>query len=155
MLQFAYGSNLDFNQTRARCRSARFVSKALLPDYRLCFPRYGLARRCGVASIEPAEGDHVWGVVYEIPDDEVSNMDKAEDFNRDRPYDQNSYYRVEIEVLPNGDPATPITVFTYIAVPQPKPPLPNADYRDTIVRGAIASGLPEEYVKRLEAIEIA
>jgi len=82
-------------------------------------------------------------------------MDEAEDFEPNRPPDQNSYNRVQIEVLRNGKPATPITVFTYIAVPQPKPPLPNADYRNTIIRGARASGLPEEYVKRLEAIRIA
>jgi gamma-glutamylcyclotransferase (GGCT)/AIG2-like uncharacterized protein YtfP len=155
MLQFAYGSNLDINQARVRCPSAQFIAKALLPDYRLCFPRTGWPRGCGVASVEPADGDHVWGVVYDIADVHVSEMDQAEKFDPNLPRDQNTYNRVQIRVLLDGNVNTPIKVFIYIAVPEPNPLPPNAAYRDTIVGGARASNLPDDYVKRLEAIRIS
>jgi len=155
MLNFAYGSNLDFKQARTRCPSAQFISKALLPDYRLCFPRNGVARGCGVASVEPADGEHVWGVVYDIADVDVSKMDKAEDFDPNRPHEQNSYNRVQIPVLLDGNVNMPSTVSIYIAVPQANPLLPNANYRDTIIRGARAWELPVDYVKKLEAIIVS
>jgi gamma-glutamylcyclotransferase len=153
MLIFAYGSSLDFKQTRARCPSAKFVAKALLKDHRLCFPRCGSKRGCGVASVECARGDHVWGVVYDIADEDVPKMDKCEGFDPNR--SQNSYNRAQIIVLSDGNAATPMTVVTYIAEPQENPPLPNANYRDTIVCGARAWKLPDDYVKRFEAIKIS
>jgi gamma-glutamylcyclotransferase (GGCT)/AIG2-like uncharacterized protein YtfP len=152
---FAYGSSLDFKQTRARCPSAQFVAKALLTDHKLCFPRYGSNRGCGVASVECADGDHVWGVVYDIADDDVPKMDKAEGFDPNRAPDQNCYNRAQITVLRDGNAGRPIAAFTYIAEPQANPPLPNANYRDTIVCGARAWELPDDYVKRLEAIKIS
>ncbi len=155
MLYFAYGSNLDSKQMRARCPSAQFVDKALLRDHGLCFPRYGSTRGCGVASIEPADGHHVWGVVYDVADDDVSKMDECEGFDPSRPPDKNCYNHAQITVLREGNVATPITVFTYIAERQANPPLPNANYRDSIVCGARAWKLPDDYVKRLEAIKIS
>jgi gamma-glutamylcyclotransferase (GGCT)/AIG2-like uncharacterized protein YtfP len=155
MLLFAYGSNLDFKQTRARCPSAQFVAKALLTGHRLYFPRYGSNWDCGVASVDDSDGDHVWGVVYDIADDDVPKMDTSEGFNPNRHEEQNSYNRVSVCVLLDGNAASPVAAFTYIAVPQPNPQLPNANYREAIVRGARAWKLPNDYVNMLEAIRIS
>jgi hypothetical protein len=155
MLLFAYGSNLDFNQVRARCPSAQFVAKALLTDYRLYFPRYGPKWGCGVASVADSERDHLWGVAYDIADDDVLKMDTCEGFNSKRRPEQNSYNRLQVSVLRDGNVATPLTAFTYIAVPQPNPPLPNANYRATLEKGARDWKLPDDYVKMLEAIRIS
>jgi len=124
-------------------------------DHRLCFPRYGTKWDCGVASVERASGDQVWGVVYDIADDDVPKMDTCEGFNPKRPREQNSYNRLPVSLLLDGNAAAPVTAITYIAVPQPNPPLPNAKYRETIVRGARAWKLPDHYVKTLEAIRIS
>lgn len=85
----------------------------------------------------------------------VSEMDEAEKFDPNLPHDQNTYNRVQIRVLLDGSVNTPITVFIYIAVPERNPLPPNAAYRETIVRGARASNLPDDYVKRLEGIRIS
>ncbi len=41
-------------------------------------------------------------------------------------------------------------VFTYFADPQPNPPLPNIEYKNLILSGAMHWHPPEEYVRRLQ-----
>ena len=55
MLYVAYGSNMDWEQMRARCPTARFVGIAELRDHELVFPRKSKKRRCGVASALPTK----------------------------------------------------------------------------------------------------
>ena len=73
MLYFAYGSNMNWLQMQNRCPSARFLYRAVLPDYKLAFTRKSVKRGCGVADVVPARGQNAWGVVYEI-----SNLDVEE-----------------------------------------------------------------------------
>ena len=80
MLTFAYGSNMDCGQMKDRCPSVSFVCVAVLRDYRLCFPRKSKKRDCGVAGVERGEGCNVWGVVYEINEADVGNLDATEGY---------------------------------------------------------------------------
>ena len=52
MLYYAYGADLDPSQMRQRCPQARYVNKARLDGYALCFPRWSDRRLHAVASIE-------------------------------------------------------------------------------------------------------
>jgi hypothetical protein len=57
VLYFAYGSNMNWEQMKTRCPSARFVAVALLPDYKLAFTRKSINRGCGVADGVLLDGD--------------------------------------------------------------------------------------------------
>jgi gamma-glutamylcyclotransferase len=153
VLYFAYGSNLDWAQMKARCPSARFVGLAKLADYRLAFTRRSINRGCGVADAVPATGRAVWGVVFEISELEIPELDRSEGFRPGRA--RNSYWRRECAVLVDGDHARPLTVTTYLAEPEPDPPLPNQHYKGLIVAGARRWRLPADYIAELESIEVA
>ena len=155
MIYFAYGSNLDFAQMRNRCPSAQFVATARLPDYCLAFTRESRRRGCGVADVLPAQGQSVWGVVYNIAETEIGLLDQDEGYRPGRPAENNSYVREQRHVLRDGDAEQPLVASIYIANPQPNPPLPNNDYKRQIVNGARFWHLPSEYVARLEQIAVS
>src|SRR5436189_6237039 len=84
---------MDWAQMKERCPFAKFVCRAKLPSHRLAFTLRSYSRRCGVADILRDETREVWGVVYELRESELKNLDKDEDFNPGRPDDQNEYTR--------------------------------------------------------------
>lgn len=153
MLYFAYGSNMDWAQLKARCPSAAFVGVARLADHRLAFTRKSANRGCGVADVVPTSGRDVWGAVYQLSEIDVGALDKSEGYRPGR--DKNSYWRRECMVFLDGDEKRPVTVQTYNADPHPSPPLPNQVYKDLILSGARYWHLPAEYIAELEAIEVS
>jgi gamma-glutamylcyclotransferase len=153
MLCFAYGSNMNWDQMRDRCRSAQFLGVASLRDHRLAFPRRSRERNCGVASAVTAERAEVWGVVYEVPDMEVAALDESEGFRPGRERDRNAYVREERHVYRDGDEQRPLLVQVYFAHPQENPPRPSAEYKKLIVEGAEWWHLPSDYIDQLKRIE--
>lgn len=153
MLYFAYGSNMNWQQMRERCSSARFVGIAFLPDHKLAFTRKSVKRGCGVADAVGEDGRKIWGAVYEIDDLDVGKLDVSEGYRPGR--EKNSYWRRECLVLLDGDQQRPLTASSYFGDPQLDPPLPNGEYKQMIVSGARHWHLPEEYVRDLEAIEVS
>jgi hypothetical protein len=143
---------MNWNQMRDRCPSSRFVGIANLPDHKLAFTRRSVNRGCGVADVVAEEGARVWGVVYEIADDDIGKLDASEGFSEGRK--KNSYVRHGCQVHLGGLEQRPLTVSTYFGNPQPNPPLPNATYKNLIIAGARHWRLPEDYIQRLEQIEV-
>ncbi len=95
MLYFAYGSNLDERQMRARCPSAVIVGAAVLPNHDLAFG--GFSHRWGgaVASVVRTRGSRVEGLLYALDDGDVAQLDRFEG----HPF---SYERVARFVLADG-----------------------------------------------------
>ncbi len=93
MLYFAYGSNMDWNQMKARCPSAQFICKAILSNYRLDFTWHSTTRGCGVADAVKDSDSIIWGVVYQINDNDISTLDKKEGFQPGRKHNENTYFR--------------------------------------------------------------
>ncbi len=153
MLYFAYGSNMDWAQMKERCPCAKFVCRAKLPSHRLAFTLRSCRRRCGVADILRDETREVWGVVYELLENELKKLDKDEDFNPRRPDDQNEYTREICYVWREGDAKQPFLVSLYRGHPQFNPPLPDCDYKSLIVEGARHWQLPVDYIRQLESIQ--
>ncbi|HEY2123802.1 MAG TPA: gamma-glutamylcyclotransferase family protein [Chthoniobacterales bacterium] len=153
MLYFAYGSNMHAAQMKERCPSAKFVCRAKLPSHRLAFTLRSYSRRCGVADILRDETKEVWGVVYELLENELENLDKDEDFNPGRPNDQNEYTRENHYVWREGDAKRPLLVALCRGHPKPNPPLPDCDYKNLIVAGARHWQLPTDYIRELESIQ--
>ena len=78
VIVFAYGSNLDENQMRSRCASARVETRAVLPNHALAFG--GFSHRWGgaVASVIPEPGARVEGLLYGIRPSDLAVLDRYE-----------------------------------------------------------------------------
>ena len=155
MLYFAYGSNMDSGQMRARCPSAQFVAIAKLPDHRLAFTRHAKDRDCGTCDGVPEPGREIWGVVFELSEADVLRMDESEGYQPGRPLEANCYVREQRQVYRGGKAGEPLVVWLYFANRQPNPPLPNAAYKRQLVEGARFWRLPEEYQAQLRQIQVA
>ncbi len=148
-LYFAFGSNLDAARLHIHCPSARLVSAARLPDYRLAFSLESKRNWMGgVADIRPHDGDEVWGALWVIDADESHELDAQEGLFRDPP----AYRRVAVEVTtPAGDV---VRCRSYqVVTPDEQGFLPSPAYQKTLLRGARSLELPEHYIARLEALE--
>lgn len=75
---FAYGSNLDLGQMRARCAGARPCGVARLHDHELAFTGYSARWGSAVATVVPAPGASVRGLVYELNAEDLAALDDFE-----------------------------------------------------------------------------
>lgn len=154
-LYFAYGSNLCPKQMWERCPDVRFKCVAVLEGYRLAFSRTSKGRGCGVADVVPDEGKQVWGVVYEVTEDDLPCLDRNEGYRPDRPEGQNAYVRRRCSVRPREDSEAALEAWCYFANPQPGNHVPSEDYMRTIIRGARFWSLPPSYIRELEEVQTA
>jgi len=154
MLYFAYGSNMQFDQMRERCPSARFVCAARLKDHRLAFTRLSKNRQCGVADVLPSTGADVWGAVFQIDETEIGALDKSEGYRPGRPRIENAYERSEVHVERVGEGKEALAVWIYTVATKMKPNLkPSQEYKQLILDGGRMWHLPALYIQQLEAIE--
>ena len=129
-------------QMRRRCASARKRSLGFLPGYKIAFNRKGSYRAGGVASIAQSDAaDRVHGVVWELEEDDIEELDRIEN--------PDAYRRIEVEVyLREGGT---LRCQTYVAIPQGEYIAPDPEYLEQIIAAADAEGLPRDYRNRLVA----
>ena len=156
MLYFAYASNLDPEAMRARCPGHRVVGLASLADHRLSFPLYSADWHGGVASPTLAHGEKVWGIVFDLTDEDLTALDAYEGWRA--PGDQHNLYEREtvlVELVRPDDGSVPrrLRALTYFARSS-NPSPPSRVYLDTVVRGARHHRLPDDYVEMLETTEV-
>lgn len=142
MLYFAYGSNMDPVQMAERCPGARALGPARLAGHRLSFTRDSPAWGGGVASIEPAPRDEVWGVLWDITTPDEHRLDEYEGV------DIGAYRKDTVEVEHAGRRERALV---YVANPRGAK-APSKRYVAALVRGAEAHGVPPAYVERLRAL---
>jgi gamma-glutamylcyclotransferase (GGCT)/AIG2-like uncharacterized protein YtfP len=142
LLYFAYGSNMNPNQMYERIGREITPKLALLKNYELIFPRKSIIQKGGVASIIEKMGEVVYGVIYELNDNEMEKLDKYEG----KGY---AYDRININVLKDNEE---ISCETYIAKKEGDF-LPSEEYLKKIITGAKINNLPSEYLEKLEKIE--
>jgi gamma-glutamylcyclotransferase len=141
---FAYGSNLWTEQMAQRTglipMDENRPRRATLPHYRLIFNMRGEGEQVFANIQSPGKG--VLGVVYYCSPEALSRLDE---------YEQ-GYERRRVIVTAENDER--LEAFTYIA----EPPnvvdgrKPAAEYLRRIVTGARQHGLPEAYIREIEAI---
>jgi gamma-glutamylcyclotransferase (GGCT)/AIG2-like uncharacterized protein YtfP len=140
MLYFAYGSNLDPIQMRDRCPGSRPHSIARLDHYRLHFD--GAAANWddnAAANITPAYDGQVWGMLYEINENDLASLDEYESAPM-------NYQRFLVTVTrTTGDTCEAIV---YLRHPQQQGS-PSPSYINTILAGAVTHDLPVSYIHRL------
>ncbi len=134
MINFAYGSNMYRPQMEERCPGAVVAGVGRVPGYRFRI------NSCGVATIVPEEGALIFGVLWELNEENEKRLDGFEGV-------RNGIYRKEtltVNLLEGGD----VRAVAYIAkITEPGPP--RAGYLEKILMGAEDFGLPEEYLKEV------
>lgn len=144
MHYFAYGSNMNWPQMKRRCPSSRFVCVARLLDYQFGITRHSRLRDCGTANVYPAAGREVWGIVYEVCDEDLMILDGFED----------GYRREILSVYPFHTARPSLAALVYVAAVEENVPRPNAEYRQLMIDGAKHWQLPQPYLALLEAIQV-
>jgi len=157
MLYFAYGSNLEPNQMRSRAPGHRVVGLAALRDYRLVFPLYSNDWGGGVSSVQPHHGDTVWGVLFDVPEEDLRRLDSFEKFIA--PGDQHNIYdrqHMTVELTRPDDGSVPRRVRADLYVARPSNPSPpSRRYLDQLILGARHYRLPEDYIAQLTSVAVA
>ena len=156
MLYFAYASNLDPELMKSHGPGHQLVGLAVLRDHRLGFPRFSPEWGGGLAGPQLAHGGEVWGIVYDLTDDDLRALDEKEGFRAAG--DQHNACDREtatIELTRPDDGSIPRRMRAWIYLPRASNPSPPSQrYLDAILRGARHHRLPEEYVARLAKHEV-
>lgn len=135
---FAYGSNIDMDQMDRRCPDCNLIETAKLEGYRFDIDAVGFA------TIVRDESQVVYGVLWEISDNDLYRLDRYEGVAT------GCYQHESIDVeLTNGDKQTALV---YISNRQLWffPFGPGSDYIDNIYRWGQIHGFPEEYLDVLD-----
>jgi len=156
MLYFAYGSNLDPDQMRARCPAHRLVGAALLRDHKLIFPLFSNRWGGGAASLQLSHGKDVWGVLYELTDEDLQSLDLNEGFHGTGDarnlYERESIW-VELTRPEDGSVPRRVRAWTYLAHTA-NPSLPSRRYMEAVIKGARARRLPDDYLAALTRLPV-
>jgi cation transport regulator ChaC len=139
---FAYGSNMDPLQMEQRCPGAVVIGPARLDDHRLTFVWDSPGWGGGVATVEAATGDHVWGVLWDLTDEHVKSLDEYEGVA------VGAYTREHIDVDCLG---VGVNTLIYLAT-DTRYKAPSARYVNALIRGAMAFAVPDDYIERLRAL---
>jgi hypothetical protein len=142
VLYFAYGSNLDAEQMKQRCPSARMRFTAELPDHRLGFTYFSKRWRGGAADLLPEEGSSIWGVVWELARAELPLLDGFEA----------GYHRIGLTVRCGDGELQDVLSYTVRGEKGSFPP--TAAYRDKMLRWGAHWAFPDDYLDALRALEV-
>ena len=129
---FAYGSNLNMKQMKSRCPDSLKLFSVVLPDHKLTFRR-------SVATIEPSQGEQVYGALYAVSKQDKENLDGYEGYPH--LYDRKTY---ELNIWGTERKTQ---AFGYYMNPEDhEESLPNIKYFDTIMDGYDDWGLPMDFL---------
>lgn len=145
---FAYGSNMAPDVIAKLCPRHRCLGIARLADYRLAFTRRSRKTGSGVADIVQAPGRTVWGVLYEISDDDLAAIDRKEGYDW-------AYTRVTLPVHLRTDGSTRMAATYTVRSKEPTEVPPSRQYLGRVAAAAHERGLPDSYVAQLEAMATA
>jgi phage replication-related protein YjqB (UPF0714/DUF867 family) len=130
---FAYGSNLDVSQMAKRCPDATDPRPATLADHDW------LINERGVATVEPFDGGEVHGILWQVSDDDLATLDRAEGVPV-------RYRRDRLEVHTDTGPVDAWVYIDHRVEPGP----PRDGYLERIIAAAGHHGLPSRWVEFLD-----
>jgi gamma-glutamylcyclotransferase len=145
---FAYGSNLNHRQMRARCASPRVVAVARLAEHQLAFFGHSVIWDGAEETVLSAPGQQLWGVVYDLSPSDRERLDDAQDARLDG---SGAYFHQPATVTDQAGRS--YSVLLYKKDSQGAPQKPSQEYLGFIVQGAVEHGLPADYIDQLRAIQ--
>ncbi|MGQ0430208.1 MAG: gamma-glutamylcyclotransferase family protein [Gammaproteobacteria bacterium] len=140
---FAYGSNMLTGQMTRRASSARSIAPAFLERFALRWHKRSKdgSGKCSIEETGRRE-DFVWGVLYELNSADKIELDRFEGLG-------SGYGERRVAV---SSQEKNLSVLAYYATSVDPNVRPYRWYRELVVAGAREHGLPEEYIRSLEAI---
>jgi gamma-glutamylcyclotransferase len=148
LLYFAYGSNMNSEQMRARCAKPLKIATARLPNHEIGFFGYSKTWDGGQETVIPSPGRNVWGVVYQVSSLDSDRLDVWQDARMDG---NGAYFHYPARVV--DAEGCLYTVLFYKKDMLGEPTKPSLEYLDFIGRGAIENNLPADYITALQDIE--
>jgi len=142
MLYFSYGSFLDSENLKKHVPNARYVKRAILPDFEVQFNFLSNTYDGGVTGVEPVTGRKALGVLYDVPPDEIEKLDVVEGVPAD------IYYRETVTVV--DEDGNEHRAETYRTTNPKGPFTPTKRYLGLMIKGAKEHGLDPDYIKELE-----
>ena len=144
-LVFAYGSNMCSGRLRDYKVSPEGVGRAaLLREYRLRFNKLSVKDNSGKANVEPYSKGEVWGVLYSIPDADLSTLDAGEG---------RGYFKMRLPISLAGGGTMETWVYLASKPSHDSALRPYIWYKRFLVEGAREHLLPPEYIADLERID--
>lgn len=139
ILYFAYGSNMSSVRLCSRIPSVKVVDQAYLKDRKVLFNKRS-TDGSGKANLVESPGDVTWGVLYEMNDSDVEQLDRIE----------KGYQRIKIRVWqPDGET---LEAVTYQSTQLTDDPIAYDRYKDLLITGARNHHLPQDYIAYLEQL---
>ena len=138
MNYFAYGSNMDVDQMGVRCPGALFVGRASLAEQEFRINTHG------VATVIPANGSEVHGVLWEIAPAHEASLDRYEGV-------ASGFYRkamVRVRVAEGSE----VEALIYIAGDH-RPGRARPSYMERVLAVAARHSLPAGYVASLRRLD--
>jgi gamma-glutamylcyclotransferase (GGCT)/AIG2-like uncharacterized protein YtfP len=144
MYHFGYGSNLNIQFLRKYVPSAEFFMRGYLPNYEVQFRFWSKRRNGGISTIIESPGKLVHGVIYEVNEEEMGELDILESVP------QGLYRREKFLVL--GEDKQWHEADLYRVAKPLGPFTPSRGYVELMLAGAKKHGLDPEYIKIIEEI---
>jgi len=143
-LYFGYGSNLHVPALRAKGVEPLASVRGRLAGWRLTFDvRHWFPHEGGMGNIRRTDdpADVVQGVVHTCADADLAALDRMEAYGV-------GYDRTAVEVLTD---AGPVTAQAYVGLPAflDATRLPTRRYLAILLKGAMAAGLDDDYIRDL------
>lgn len=138
---FAYGSNLSEEQMKKRCPDSKLIGKAVLKGYKLDFTIFSSRWNGGAADIVQDANNEVWGLIYELNDEDIDKLDKCEGHPK-------FYRRITKKVI--NESKEEIEVQIYEVVNKKSFIKPSEEYFSIIINAAKKFEFPEDYIEYLE-----
>jgi gamma-glutamylcyclotransferase (GGCT)/AIG2-like uncharacterized protein YtfP len=141
MRYFAYGSNMDGRQMAETGPACQPAGHGKLDGFRLEFNVYSDRWEGGAANLEPDPEAHVWGVVWDITEEDLAALDTY--------IGHPTFYRQEHVVVDLGDQQFPC--LTYRVAHQQGYVRPTDSYLNRLRQAMRENGLPPEALDMLDA----
>lgn len=139
-LYFAYGSLLDPERIKQVAPGSRFLFTAHYPETKLDF--VASEENGAIPTLIKESGNTVWGGVFEIPDDEVDSLTRAE---------ANEGRKPGFDLRAVDREGNKHDCLTFVAVGEVNGDhRPNSDYLEAMINGARHWSLPAGWVMGLE-----
>ena len=135
---FAYGSNMNPERMKERIGWMPPLRSAILKDYQLLFDKQ--SNDGGKANIRPLKGEKVEGVLYQLAEQDLVNLDGFEGIS------EGHYARERLEVNINGNGKCRATAYIALKTGPENPP--TREYLDHLLAGA--EYLSQEYLTKLQ-----
>jgi len=148
-LVFQYGSNTSVYRLNSKSRldgAARIIGPAYTREkFDMDFTVWSKSNNCAAADIVPKGSTHIWGILYEIPDNRIFRKYSKGNRTLDQIEGEGgNYTRIKIEGIQNDKL---FSALTYVVQNRRSGLMTSLDYASNIITGLRSQEIPSEYIE--------